>query len=187
MAVLKKRCWAFVLYPESAPKNWVEILRSRGVVCAISPLHDKDKNPDGTLKKAHYHVLCVWQGPTSSSVVNKLTQDLNQPNPIALESCKGYYRYLTHRDNPEKFQYSESDIQKLNGFSISDFVEMTRSEVSKCRREILGLIQANSIDEYCVLIDFLMMHGTDEQFEVASNSTIFLNAYLTSKRHCAVR
>ena len=38
----KKRYWAFVLYPESAPKNWKEILQQTGLSCCVSPLHDKD-------------------------------------------------------------------------------------------------------------------------------------------------
>ena len=45
----KKRYWAFVLYPESAPSDWKDILQSTGLVCAISPYHDKDINPDGPL------------------------------------------------------------------------------------------------------------------------------------------
>lgn len=38
------------MYPESMPKNWREILQKTGCPIAISPLHDKDINPDGTPK-----------------------------------------------------------------------------------------------------------------------------------------
>ena len=38
---VKKRNWAFVLYPESAPENWREELQKTGLQCAISPLHDR--------------------------------------------------------------------------------------------------------------------------------------------------
>ena len=44
---MKKRYWAFVLYPESAPENWKEILQQTGLSCCVSPLHDKDINPTG--------------------------------------------------------------------------------------------------------------------------------------------
>ena len=56
-----------------------------------------------------------------------LTERLNAPKPIPLEQVRGYYRYLTHKDNPEKAQYDEKDIQTLNGFDIRDFVEMTKA------------------------------------------------------------
>ena len=128
--ILKKRNWAFVVYPESAPSDWIEQLQQRGVVGAISPLHDKDLNATGEPKKAHWHVIVTYEGPTAQSVVERLTERLNAPKPIPLEQVRGYYRYLTHKDNPEKAQYDEKDIQTLNGFDIRDFVEMTKSEVN---------------------------------------------------------
>ena len=62
---VKKRNWAFVLYPESAPKDWREQLARSGVACAISPLHDRDINPTGEPKKPHYHVILVYGSPTT--------------------------------------------------------------------------------------------------------------------------
>ena len=73
---VKKRNWAFVLYPESAPENWREELQKTGLQCAISPLHDRDMNPDSTPKKAHYHVILTYSGPTSYNVVKALTDAL---------------------------------------------------------------------------------------------------------------
>ena len=49
--ILKKRNWAFVVYPESAPSDWIEQLQQRGVVGAISPLHDKDLNATENLRR----------------------------------------------------------------------------------------------------------------------------------------
>ncbi|WP_219811197.1 Rep family protein, partial [Campylobacter concisus] len=81
--------------------------------------------------KAHYHFIICYVVPTSFNVVKRLNDKLNAPIPIALEQIRGYYRYFTHKDNPEKHQYDESEIKCLNGFKISDYVELTRSEVSK--------------------------------------------------------
>ena len=145
---VKKRNWAMVLYPESAPQDWREQLRLSGLQVAISPLHDKDVNADGEPKKAHHHVILVYGSPTTYSNVKALCDRLNQPIPQPLEQVRGYYRYLTHEDNPEKAQYSKSDIQTLNGFDIREFVELTKSEVTKAKREILQLIRDNGITEY---------------------------------------
>ena len=38
----KGRAWAFVMYPESMPSNYYELLEQTGLPFAISPLHDKD-------------------------------------------------------------------------------------------------------------------------------------------------
>ena len=178
---VKKRNWAMVLYPESAPEDWREQLRLSGLQVAISPLHDKDVNADGEPKKAHHHVILVYGSPTTYNNVKALCDRLNQPIPQPLEQVRGYYRYLTHEDNPEKAQYSKSDIQTLNGFDIREFVELTKSEVTKAKREILQLIRDNSITEYADLIDILMDggEGTADMFDVASNNTLFFKAYLT--------
>lgn len=180
---VKKRNWAMVLYPESAPQDWREQLRLSGLQVAISPLHDKDVNADGEPKKAHHHVILVYGSPTTYSNVKALCDRLNQPIPQPLEQVRGYYRYLTHEDNPEKAQYSKSDIQTLNGFDIREFVELTKSEVTKAKREILQLIRDNGITEYADLIDILMDggEGTADMFDVASNNTLFFKAYLTSQ------
>lgn len=180
---IKKRNWAFVLYPESAPADWREQLKRAGMKCAISPLHDRDVNPDKTPKKAHYHVILCYDGPTTYNNVKRLTEELRQPIPQPLEQVRGYYRYLTHEDNPEKAQYSKADIEVLNGFAIQDFVEMSKSEVGKRTREIVQLIRDNDITEYSDLIDILIGagEGMAEHYEVARTNTLFFKAYLTSR------
>ena len=52
----RTRNFATVVYPDSenTPDNWQEILAEQFVPAFISPLHDKDVNPTGEKKKAHY-------------------------------------------------------------------------------------------------------------------------------------
>ena len=180
---VKKRNWAFVLYPESAPDDWRERLKLTGVMGAISPLHDKDVNATGEKKKPHYHVILVYGSPTTFKNVEGLTKRLNQPIPQPLEQVRGYYRYLTHMDNPEKAQYSAADIQTFNGFDIGDFVEMTKSEATRYKRELVQFIQDNNLVEYADLLDAVMAGaGPQEWFDVASSNTLFFTAYLKSRR-----
>jgi len=178
---IKKRNWAFVLYPESAPENWKDIIQKTGLQCAISPLHNKDLDPTGELKKPHWHIIACYSGPTSFNVVKALTDSLNAPIPIALEQVRGYYRYLTHKDNPEKAQYNDIDITTINGFSITDFIELTKSEIIKIKREIQSFIRDNDIYEYCDLMDSLF--DISEWYEVASNNTYFFEKYVSSRRN----
>lgn len=180
---VKKRNWAFVLYPESAPADWREQLQKTGLPCAISPLHDRDVNATGEPKKPHYHVMVFYQGPTSYNVVKRLTDGLNQPIPQVVEQVRGYYRYLTHMDNPEKAQYPASEIRTLNGFDIGDFVEMTKSEVTKVLRALMDYIRENDLMEYADLMDMTMCEGVPpEWFDVAASHTLFFTGYLKSRR-----
>ena len=56
------RNWATIVYPESAPDNWQEILKGQLVPAFISPLHDLDYDENGELKKEHYHILLLFGG-----------------------------------------------------------------------------------------------------------------------------
>lgn len=184
----KKRNWAFILYPESAPENWREVLQQSGLQCAISPLHDLDVNPTGEVKKAHHHVIACYSGPTSYNVVKALCDSLNSPIPQALEQVRGYYRYLTHKDNPEKVQYSDLDITTINGFNISDYVEMTKSEVIKIKRDVQTFIRDNDLVEYSDLMDLLQdMTECVEWYDVASNNTYFFEKYISSRRNKKIK
>lgn len=183
--VTKKRNWAFVLYPESAPTDWKEQLQLSGLLGAISPLHDKDTNPTGEKKKPHYHIILVYGSPTTYNNVKSFTDKLNQPIPQALEQVRGYYRYFTHKDNPEKFQYSDSEIESLNGFDISDFVEISKSEVNEIKSELLTLIREKQMCEYRDFMNYVQDNLDKVHFDVASSNTILFNTYLKSCRYAS--
>lgn len=181
---VKKRNWAFTAWPDSLPEDWKEQLQKTGLPIAISPLHDRDVNATGEPKKPHYHVMLFYSGPTSYSVVKRLTDGLNQPIPQAVEQVRGYYRYLTHMDNPEKAQYSPADIQTLNGFDIGDYVEMTKSEVTKVKRALADYIVENDLREYADLIEMTMCEGVPpEWFDIASSQTMFFTGFLKSRHY----
>lgn len=171
-----------VVYPESAPTDWVEQLQLTGLRCAISPLHDKDIDPgDEGPKKAHWHVIACWDGPTTLSVATSITDMLGAPRPVSLNSVRGYYRYLTHQDNPDKHQYDAADIRHINGFDPSDYIELTRSEQDKLKRELIGIIREADLYEYADLIELLADSGAFELLSVAMAHTILYRGYLQSR------
>lgn len=180
---MKKRYWAFVLYPESAPENWKEILQQTGLSICVSPLHDKDINPTGEPKKAHYHIILCYSGPTTFKCVKAITDSLNQPIPIALEQVRGYFRYLTHKDNPEKYQYNEKDITTINDFDIDNYNDLSVSQIKTIMIDIQKIIRDNDILEYCDLLDFLLDSELFSYLDVAQNHTILFNTYITSLRN----
>lgn len=178
---LKKRNWAFVLYTESAPVDWKETLKLKGVSFAVSPLHDKDMNPTGEEKKEHYHIILSFGAPTTYNNVKSITDEFNQPIPIPLESVRGYYRYFTHLDNPEKYQYNSKEIETYNGFDVTDV--LNNFEVYQCLKDIQAMVVEHEIREYSDLMDYLMANDFMEHWNVACSHTLFLNTYITSKRN----
>lgn len=173
-----------ILYPESAPNNWKDVLRDSGIQCAISPLHDKDVNADNTPKKAHYHIILCYEGPTTFKNVSSLTDKLNQPIPQPLEQLRGYYRYLVHKDNPEKYQYDETLITSINGFDVSNYLDLTNNQIIAILKQLTIFIEDNQIYEYSDLIKMLRENDFMSQFlEIAINKTFFLNTFISSFRN----
>lgn len=184
MSNIKGRNWAFIIYPESMPSDWFDKLQMTGLPFAISPLHDKDLNPTGDEKKPHYHVLTYYDSPTTQNTVKKQVCDIvNGTIPIKLESLKGMYRYHVHRDNPEKYQYNDSDRTFINGFDVKRVADLSYYEIKALIRKIYSDIVANEIFEYSDLIDFYNDNCMYNELEVVENHTILFNTYVTSKRY----
>lgn len=181
---MKGRNWAFVMYPESMPENWFEILEETGLPYAISPLHDKDVNPTGEVKKPHYHVICQYANTTTAKNVREnVCSKVNGTIPIKLESIKGMYRYHLHLDNPEKYQYDDRDRIFINGFDVSNVNALTQTEIQKIKKEIVTIIIDNDILEYSDLLSLLLENDLNNMFIVASSHTIFFNTFITSRRN----
>lgn len=182
MTNVKKRYWACVFYPESLPNNWEQLLIDSGLSCCYA-LHNKDINPDNTIKKDHYHVILAYDGPTTYKNVVKFLEPFNCPIPQPLEQVRGYFRYLTHKDNPEKYQYDDDIVVCLNGFSAADYTELTKSQIDSIKFEIIDFIVENNILEYSDLIEVLHTTETINLWKVASSNTLFFSSYITSRRH----
>lgn len=180
---IKKRLWTIVLYPESAPEDWREIIKQSGIVFAVSPLHDRDINADGTPKKPHHHLILAYSGPTTYNNVKSFCDELNQPIPKPLESVRGMYRYFTHEENPEKAQYDKNLIEHYNGFSLANFCELMRGEVLEIKKKVFNLITEADIREYAELVYLLLDNEMFDELDVVTSNTMLFNTIITSRRH----
>lgn len=177
------RGWDIIVYPESAPQNWLELLEETRMEIAISPLHDKDINPTtNEVKKAHYHILIVAPGKKSFTQILEITKALNAPIPQVCKSTKGTLRYFTHKDNPEKYQYNSDDIKTLNGFDIKEILKPTTSECMMLQREMIQFCIDYEICEYSDLISYALNNNHDWFEELARSSFMIMN-FIKSRRH----
>ena len=48
---VRARAWTFIVYPESAPENWRDVLDGFHLQWACSPIHDRDVNATGNRKR----------------------------------------------------------------------------------------------------------------------------------------
>jgi len=176
--------WNFIVYPESAPENWRDIIDEIHVEWVESPIHDRDVNSDGTAKKEHWHVTVLFPGNKSFEQVEELTKKLNAPIPVKCQSVKGSIRYMAHMDNPEKFQYNRGDIRCHGGASLTDLCAPTATERLQIQKNIFDYIRSNGIIEFVDIVNYAMDEKNDDWLNILANySTISINAFIRSQRH----
>lgn len=149
----RTRNFATVVYPDSAPADWKEKLDQLHVAAFISPLHDKDINPNGEPKKAHYHVLVMFEGPKDyDTQVKPIFDEIGAVGREIVNSARGYARYLCHLDNPEKAPYSPSKVVCMGGADYYGVVTLPTDDL-KIITEIKKFCRENEIYSLAEIID----------------------------------
>jgi len=181
----RSRNWNFILYPESAPENWRDIIDETHIEWVESPLHDQDIDPTGENKKPHYHITLLYPSHKAfEQVIELVCRILNQPIPIKCQSVKGSIRYMVHKDNPDKYQYNWNEIKCHGGADLDVLCSSTHTERLQIQNDILRFIRDNDIIEFRQIVDVCQDSGLQDWLNVLLNySTISINAYLCSVRH----
>lgn len=177
---VEARNFATVVYPESAPENWREILQDLKTAVFISPLHDCDCNPDGEVKKAHYHVMLMYEGKKTLNTIRELCSTFGGVGCEKVESKRGYARYLCHLDNPEKAQYNPDDVTTYGGENYHVVIG-TVLDKYKAIREMITYCKDNKIVSYAELVEYCMVERDDWFRVLADNGTYMIKEYLKSK------
>lgn len=203
---LKGRHFCFVVYPSEnwimehvpdclydgregwgeAPDDWLVQLQNTGLPFVVSPLHDKDEASDSTVqdphyKKPHWHVIVSWSNTTTYRNARVIAQTiLHCPLPQLLRAVEGMYRYLTHADDPDKYQYSEKP-RCYNGWERP----LDNAAIDELKKEIRKLIYLNNCQEYGELVSECVRLG-NEYFQVVSSNTFFFEKLCSSFRHAPI-
>ena len=175
--------WAFLLYQESAPENYLEILEEMHVPFVLSPWHDKDVNRQtGEFKKSHKHGALFFDSLKSYSQVSELlTEKLNTPSHVEIVmSPKGMYDYFIHAENPEKTPYDIEDIESGCGFELNKFLVQQNSD--DFTTEVIDNIEENDFTEFEELVWYARDNNT-ALLGLIIERTYFFARYLDSRRH----
>ena len=175
--------WAFLIYKESAPDNYIEVLEGLHVPFVLSPWHDKDIHSDtGEIKKAHKHGALYFESLKSYSQVSELiTEKLNGPTHVeAVMSPKGMYDYFTHAENPDKTPYNIEDIESGAGFELEKFLLDQNSD--NFMNEVIDVIEENNFTEF----EDLVRYARENNYlllVLIVERTYFFAKYLDSRRY----
>lgn len=167
------------LYPDSAPENWLDILRDFKIPFCVSPLHDKDINENGENKKPHWHILMCWPGPTTAKRVLMIFHDmLHGPYPEEAMSVLGCYQYMIHQNNPEKFQYDPEERKCYNGFDPAKYDKLSTTEETRLTWWIQRFIDRYNCRSYRLLCRLLTDSGHFFEYNFLIHHTVHFKAYI---------
>lgn len=175
--------WAFLLYQDSAPENYLDILEQLHIPFVLSPWHDKDVNKEtGEFKKAHKHGAFFFDSLKSYSQVSELlTEKLNAPAHVEpVMSPKGMYDYFTHAENPDKTLYNIEDIESGCGFELDQF--LLEQDSNQYLETVMDAITDNDLTEFEDLVHFAR-HNDTMLLGLILKRTYFFTKFLDSRRH----
>lgn len=172
------------MYPDSAPENWRSVLSEHQMNIIVGPLHDKDINETtGEAKKPHWHVIVIFDNTKTIKFAEEISNSVNGTNCKAVKSLNGAIRYLTHIDNPEKAQYSRSDIVNIG---CHDIDEAFQNSVDKyiAIKDMITFIKDNNVTEYIDFMEYCANNKFDDWFRLlCDNSSFVIQGVITSNRN----
>lgn len=171
----RTRNYATVVYPESAPEDWLQIVSEAKIPLFVSPLHDKDVNPTGEAKKPHYHVQVMFESVKTREQAHEFFKSFGGVGCEVVNSTRGYARYLCHLDNPEKHQYNIEDVKCYGGADYMHAIG-TSADKAKAIKEMIAYIEENDIVSFAELLRYSSVNRSD-WFDCLINS----GAYITKE------
>ena len=176
----RTRNYATVVYPESAPENWLDILRDMKFNALVSPLHDSDVNPDGEVKKAHYHVMFMFDSVKSRDQAEQVASAIGGVGLETVNAVRGYARYLCHLDNPEKHQYSPEDVLSIGSEDYYALISLPSDKYGHIK-EMIAWCEENQNYYYSDLLRYAMSEREDWFRTLCDNGTYVMKEFLKAE------
>lgn len=177
----KSKYFCCVLYPDSQTYDVDKIIKALAeehLTFAVSPIHDRDIEVDGSFKKAHYHLLISYSSATTLNNIRGWFKACGMPESElhSVRVCAsgvGYFRYLTHKDNPEKVQYADNDIRVFNDSDelFNKFSKTASEKIDELARIFQIVDELNTISFHS-LIQYLMLNERDLFKMLTSSSAL---------------
>ena len=177
----KSKYFCTILYPDSTTYDTEKVIKALAMehfTFAVSPIHDRDVEDDGSLKKGHYHLLLAYSSATTLKNIRGWFNACGMPETDlhSVRVCAsgvGYYRYLTHKDNPEKVQYDDNDIRVFNDSDelFKKFSKTASDKIDDLVRIFQFVDELDSISFHSFVI-YLMLNERDLFKMLTSSSAL---------------
>lgn len=191
----KARFFTGLIYEDSAPADYEQLLRDSLLQYLLSPCHKPDAVEDmetGAIKtpKPHRHVLYCH----GNSITAKAAREIMPPwvvlppsdHAFMVGSYRNLTRYFLHLDQPEKEQFEgkpEDNLTCLNNFPLDLTRELTKGEKRALKIQLWNYTRDNCVTEFYELLDRLGDAQEWDLFELAFDSQSKIEGYIRSRRN----
>lgn len=149
---IKKRIWATIVYPESAPEQWQDILENEHIPAYISPIHT-DSN------KEHYHVVLLFEGQKTENDAKDVFNKIGGVGAEPVKHKSAYLRYLCHLDSKDKPHYDPQEVTALSGSpNYATVIAEEQTSTSDAYAEMIDYISSNGLVTFCDLVDYARLN-----------------------------
>lgn len=173
--------WTTIVYPESASSNFLDVLKDFHVPFLLSPLHDKDVDGDGVIKKSHYHLVLYFDSLKSSAQAQVIFDAIGGVGCQSVQSPVSYARYLIHADDPDKYQYSAEDVVAYG----LDYLQCSLDEKSQKYlgiSDVITYVIENNIESFSRLL-IVTSQLNRHIFEVVCDNAYLVKSFMSSIRN----
>ena len=186
------RNYTFLVYPDSAPADWVQRLRDWHIPMQTTNLpHDNDDDEDGDKKKAHFHVLVLFDSPVKTDALDEVIASVNGVKPPAnifvVKNARAYARYLLHYDDPGKYPYYKDSRYRVISLSgAPDYDEFIKSrserdfEEQQTMQDIQDYLEKHEIFNFAVACELARRTDNQEWFQCLKVNAYYFHSWCKS-------
>lgn len=177
---IRTRNFATIVYPDSAPADWLTILSDFHIPCFVSPFHDSDITANGEKKKSHYHVLLCFDSVKTVEQASEIFVSIGGVGCEIVKSMRAYARYLCHLDDPNKHQYNVSDVLSLSGAIYLDVIQ-SASDRYAAIEEMMDFCDKYNVCSFYLLSRYARQNRSDWFRILCDSGTVYLKEFLKSR------
>lgn len=176
----RTRNFATVVYPESAPPDWKAILERHCIPAFISPLHNKDLDSEGNIKKEHYHIVIFFEGCKTKEQAKEIFDTIGGVGVEIVKNARAYSRYLCHLDNKDKVKYNPDDVIALSGADYNTMISLSSDKYTAIG-EMIEFCMANNMISYATLLLYAKKNRFDWFKVLCDSATLTIVQFLKSR------
>lgn len=186
----KARYWVGILYPENMIEDWEDSIGHIVQVPYAYCIHNKDTEKDGTLRKAHVHLILAFTNTTTYNHALRIFKKLGENSINTCQSVVGIrymYDYLIHDSEDcrkkNKHVYDVSERITGNTFDIGAYEQVSIKDKLEMRKRLANLIIEENVTNFADFYTKVTSKYDDSYFDIMSSYSNFFNMLITGNYH----